>query len=91
MVYSEGGIACPVQICTQIGLKMEAGDCPSLNMNAMHNYLLSHSLRGVLSESDRQNLSSSELLQKHLIQSRFILGIQNEYIRFCVYDNASQY
>ncbi len=29
----------------QIGLKMEAGDCPTLNMNAMENYLLSHSLR----------------------------------------------
>ncbi len=28
----------------QIGLKMEAGDCPTLNMNAMENYLLSHSL-----------------------------------------------
>ncbi len=24
---------------------MEAGDCPTLNMNAMENYLLSHSLR----------------------------------------------
>ncbi len=23
---------------------MEAGDCPTLNMNAMGNYLLSHSL-----------------------------------------------
>ncbi len=23
-----------------IGLKMEAGDCPPLNMNAMHYYLL---------------------------------------------------
>ncbi len=29
----------------QIGLKMEARDCPTLNMNAMENYLLSHSLR----------------------------------------------
>ncbi len=37
-------ISCPVQICMQIGLKMEAGDCPKLNMNAMENYLLSHSL-----------------------------------------------
>ncbi len=25
--------------------KMEAGDCPTLNTNAMENYLLSHSLR----------------------------------------------
>ncbi len=33
-----------MQICIQIGLKMEAGDCPTLNMNAMENYLLSHSL-----------------------------------------------
>ncbi len=24
-------------ICMQIGLKMEAGDCPTLNMNAMKN------------------------------------------------------
>ncbi len=23
--------------CMQIGLKMKAGDCPPLNMNAMHN------------------------------------------------------
>ncbi len=30
----------------QIGPKMEAGDCPTLNMNAMENYLLSHSLTG---------------------------------------------
>ena len=30
----------------QIGLKMEAGDCPTLNMNAMENYLLSQSLMG---------------------------------------------
>ncbi len=37
---------CPVQICMPIGLKMEAGDCPTLNMNAMENYLLSHSLIG---------------------------------------------
>ena len=29
----------------QIRLKMEAGDCPTLNMNAMENYLLSQSLR----------------------------------------------
>ncbi len=36
---------CPVQICVQIGLKMEAGSCPPLNMNAMHNYLLGQSLR----------------------------------------------
>ncbi len=28
----------------QIELKMEAGDCPTLNMNAMENYLLSQSL-----------------------------------------------
>ena len=28
----------------QIGLKMEAGDCPTLNMNAMEIYLLSQSL-----------------------------------------------
>ncbi len=28
----------------QIRPKMEAGDCPTLNMNAMENYLLSHSL-----------------------------------------------
>ncbi len=28
----------------QIELNMEAGNCPTLNMNAMHNYLLSHSL-----------------------------------------------
>ncbi len=28
----------------QIGLKMEAENCPTLNMNAMENYLLSHSL-----------------------------------------------
>ncbi len=28
----------------QIRLKMEAGDCPMLNVNAMENYLLSHSL-----------------------------------------------
>ncbi len=28
----------------QIRLKMEEGNCPTLNMNAMHNYLLSHSL-----------------------------------------------
>ncbi len=28
---------------------MEAGDCPTLNMNAMENYLLSHSLRVSLS------------------------------------------
>ncbi len=37
-------ISCPVQICMQIGLKMEAGDCRTLNMNAKENYLLSHSL-----------------------------------------------
>ncbi len=35
---------CPVQICMQIGLKMEAGDCPTLNMDAKENYLLSQSL-----------------------------------------------
>ena len=29
----------------QIRLKMEAGDCPPLNMNAMRNYLLRHSLK----------------------------------------------
>ncbi len=28
-------LECPVQICVQIGLKMEAGDCPQLNMNAI--------------------------------------------------------
>ncbi len=28
----------------QMGLKMEAGDCPTLNMNAKENYLLSQSL-----------------------------------------------
>ncbi len=28
---------------------MEAGDCPALNMNALHNYLLSHSLSGITS------------------------------------------
>ncbi len=33
-----------MQIGMQIGLKMEAGDCPTLNMNAKENYLLSHSL-----------------------------------------------
>ncbi len=27
---------------------MEAGNCPTLNMNAMHNYLLSHSLTLVM-------------------------------------------
>ncbi len=32
----------------QIGLKMEAGDCPTLNMNAMENYLLSQSLTELL-------------------------------------------
>ncbi len=32
-------------VCMQIGLKMEAGDCPTLNMNAMEDYLLSHSLK----------------------------------------------
>ncbi len=26
--------------CMQIGLKMEAGDCPTLNMNAKENHLL---------------------------------------------------
>ncbi len=26
---------------------MEAGDCPTLNMNAMKNYLLSHSLNDI--------------------------------------------
>ncbi len=31
----------------QIGLKMEAGDCPTLNMNAKENYLLSQSLKYV--------------------------------------------
>ncbi len=31
-------------ICMQFGLKMKAVDCPTLNMNAMENYLLSHSL-----------------------------------------------
>ncbi len=36
---------CPVQICMQIRQKMEAGDCPTLNMNAMENYLLGHSLK----------------------------------------------
>ncbi len=30
----------PMQFLVQIGLKMGAGDCPSLNMNAMQNYLL---------------------------------------------------
>ncbi len=35
----------------QIGLKMEAGDCPTLNMNAMENYLLSHSLTCLRLES----------------------------------------
>ncbi len=34
-----------MQICMQIGLNMEAGDGPTLNMNAMENYLLSHSLK----------------------------------------------
>ena len=29
----------------QIGLKMEAGDCPQLNMNTMRNYPLRHSLK----------------------------------------------
>ncbi len=33
-----------VQICMQIRLKMEAGACQSLNMNAMKNDLLSQSL-----------------------------------------------
>ncbi len=32
----------------QIGLKMEAADRPTLNMNAMENYLLSHSLKQLL-------------------------------------------
>ncbi len=36
-----------MHICMQIGLKMEAGDCPTLNMNAMENYLLSHSLNAL--------------------------------------------
>ncbi len=35
----------------QIGLKMEAGDCPTLNMNAMENYLLSHSLMPLFNNS----------------------------------------
>ncbi len=29
---------------------MEAGDCPTLNMNAMENYLLSHSLKMYLDD-----------------------------------------
>ncbi len=41
---------------------MEAGNCPTLNMNAMENYLLSHSLKLVcltsgLSQTDLQTLS----------------------------------
>ncbi len=32
-----------------IRLKMEAGDCPTLNMNAKENYLLSQSLKQILS------------------------------------------
>ncbi len=39
-----------MQICMQIGLKMEAGDCPTLNMNAMENDLLSHSLNQNVSD-----------------------------------------
>ena len=36
----------------QIGLKLEAGDCPTLNMNAMENYLLSHSLKSEILPCD---------------------------------------
>ena len=32
-------------ICMQTRLKMKAGDWPTLNMNAIENYMLSHSLR----------------------------------------------
>ncbi len=34
-----------LKVGMQIGLKMEAGDCPTLNMNTIENYLLSQSLR----------------------------------------------
>ncbi len=37
---------------------MEAGDCPTLNMNAMENYLLSHSLIiYILSSNDEDTWS----------------------------------
>ncbi len=50
----------------QIGLNMEAGDWPKLNMNAMENYLLSHSLDNCLHEfqwSDKKEAFSEALAE----------------------------
>ncbi len=48
-------------ISMQIGLKVEAGDCPTLNMNAMEIYLLSQSL------TDSAHLEPASVLGKGVL------------------------
>ncbi len=70
----------------QIGLKMEAGDCLTLNMNAKVNYLLSHSLKTV----DRKQNSTTNLVAYFVLRKWIwwqILGFTTEFTRVNLKEN----
>ena len=59
----------------QIGLKTEAGDCPTSNMNAMENYLLSQTLTDKKIKRVWQGIGVSKLV------NYFVLLFSIEYTK----------
>ncbi len=59
----------------QIGQKMEAGDCPTSNMNAMENYLLSQTLTDKKIKRVWQGIGVSKLV------NYFVLLFSIEYTK----------